>query len=128
MARLKVSAAAERTLEAWLAGLMEGRIRVQDLPLCVSAWLHIGEHYGRAARQPEIDRLEREANLLNYLLIPERERRADIEERLRARLANMTIDDLDELDHLLQHIAAHNSEDATPVAGAEHHARTREAA
>ena len=61
MARWTLSDQAERTLDAWLDGLQRGQIRLQDLPPSVAAFIHAGEAYGRASRQPEID-------LLNHLL------------------------------------------------------------
>lgn len=82
MARATVSDAAERTLAAWLTGLMEGKIRIQDLPLCVSAWFHAGEAYGRASRQPEIDRLEHEANSLYMRAYTPKERHEEYQRRL----------------------------------------------
>lgn len=82
MARATVSDAAERTLTAWLTGLMEGQVLLQDLPLCVSAWFHAGEAYGRASRQPEIDRLEHEANSLYMRAYSPKDRHEEYQRRL----------------------------------------------
>lgn len=63
MARWKVSEQAERALEAWLDRLQRGQIQIQDLPPSVAAYLHAGEAYGRAARQPEIDHLNHQLDV-----------------------------------------------------------------
>ncbi len=67
MTRQRITEAAERTLNAWLNGLMQGEVLIQDLPLAVSAWFHAGEACGRASRQTEIDDFEREVQRLGYL-------------------------------------------------------------
>ncbi|GEM_PF-6268769 len=100
------SSAFYRALEARLDGLMRGQVLLQDLPPAVAAWFYAGEAYGRRSRQPEITRLEREVNLLHYWLTPERERKAWIEQRLQARITEMTEDDLDRVEALLHDIAA----------------------
>ncbi|MBL5973692.1 MAG: hypothetical protein D3X82_08000 [Candidatus Leucobacter sulfamidivorax] len=82
MARRQVSAGAERTLDAWLAGLMEGKIHIQDLPLCVAAWFHAGEAYGRAARQLEIDHANHQADLFYMQAMTPKERQQEYQRRL----------------------------------------------
>ena len=99
MARARVSDAAERTLDAWLTGLMEGKIRIQDLPLCVSAWFHAGEAYGRASRDLEVQQLERDVNRWYYLAITTPTQRRDhIERRLSQALEHATVEQWDQLD------------------------------
>lgn len=47
---------------------MKGQLRLQELPLCVSAWFFAGETYGRESRQSEIDQLEQRIRLLEHQL------------------------------------------------------------
>jgi len=72
-----------QVLDQRLDELMRGEVLLQDLPLALQAWFHAGEIYGREARQPEIDRLERDANLWYYRAnTSPQERQAHIEQRL----------------------------------------------
>ncbi|WP_157487054.1 hypothetical protein [Leucobacter salsicius] len=62
--------------------LQEGQIRFADLPLSVSAWYFAGLADGRASRQLEVDRLEREANILWMRAFAPKERHAEYQRRL----------------------------------------------
>lgn len=106
MPRRTVSDAAERTLNTWLDEVMKGQLPIAELPLCVSAWLHAGEAYGRAARQHEIDELESEVQRLHYLAFhTPSERREQLLARLDHGLATATEETWQQLEHDLQQIA-----------------------
>lgn len=106
MARKTVSDAAERALNTWLDEVMKGQLPIAELPLCVSAWLHAGEAYGRASRQHEIDELEREVNRLHYLAFTTpNERRERLLSRLDQGLTTADEATWDRLEHDLAAMA-----------------------
>lgn len=83
MTRLTVSRQAERALDGWLEGLMQGTIPVWALPPSLARFYYLGETHGRAERQPEIDELERDLNRWYYrATTTPQQRRDDIERRL----------------------------------------------
>ena len=82
MARWTLSDQAERTLDAWLDGLQRGQIRLQDLPPSVAAFIHAGEAYGRASRQPEIDALNHQLDLLYLAAFNPKDRAEVLQRRL----------------------------------------------
>lgn len=107
--QLHVSEVAEKYLTGWLEAVMAGEIPLWRLPPSVAAFYFAGYAEGRASRQPEIDHLERVSNHLYYLGLPDQERRADIEQRLVARVEQLTSDDWDALEEVLKHLAAEHS-------------------
>ena len=122
MARWTLSDQAERTLDAWLDGLQRGQIRLQDLPPSVAAFIHAGEAYGRASRQPEIDRL-------NHLLdaywarafLTNDERRERILQRLDRGLQEADEATWARIEQELAQTNAQRTAEATTVAAEEHH-------
>lgn len=132
MPRRTVSDAAERTLNTWLDEVMKGQLPIAELPLCVSAWLHAGEAYGRATRQHEIDALEREVQRLHYLAFTTpSERREQLLARLDQGLATADEATWDRLDHDLAVMAGQQPNNdsqtlirAAPAAGKVDHDNT----
>lgn len=109
--RLSISDRAAETLTEWANQLLEGQLSFGQLPLEVEALVHLGYALGRQARQHEIDALEREVNFLHYQLIPEPERKREIEQRLLERLGRATADDLDQIEALLHGIKSSTTGD-----------------
>lgn len=106
--RLSISNVAEKYLTGWLEAVMAGEIPLWRLPPSVAAFYFAGYAEGRASRQPEIDHLERVTNYLHYMHLSDQERRADIEERLVSRLEQFSVNDWDELEEVLHHLAVEN--------------------
>lgn len=106
---------------------MDGSLQLWELPPSVAQFFYLGWGDGRAERQPEITRLERENNWLHYQLTPAHQRNTIIEQRLTDHLTEASDDDWGHLEQLLRQIANH-SEDATPLATEEQHDRNQQAA
>lgn len=120
MARWTVSDQAERTLDAWLDGLQRGQIRFLDLPPSVAAFIHAGEAYGRAAGQPEIDRLNHQLDAYwARAFLTHDERRERILQHLDRGLQEADETTWERIEHELAQANAQRSAEATNVAAEE---------